>query len=445
MMIPFIQEMGFSFPFLLFVYLIVGLSTHALFIQHSKMSLWEHLLSSLFLGTAVVTLSQFLFSLLGFKMAPALLRIFLLGLLFFWTNRKKIFLLWRPYQTSGFQLLIWVVLGIQLLLLGVKAVSAPTYTWDSIAFWTPKMIAIWRDGYVNIEGLKNFNHPEYPLYVPLLGATQFLLQGWPNDVAAKALFFVIASVGVCIFAAWSMRHFPPLKAAFWITLLGSAFILRDHLAGEYAGTADIFVGLFAMVGALRILEGNWKLGIVHFLFLAWIKSEGLVFAASLASLSFLFMPSLRRFLIGAGALILAPWNIFIRTQHVDTSQYFKFGEIYARPWLQYAIYAIHAFREEFRQLNKWNLLFWWTGAAVFTHLRKCFRVVEVRVLLFSVLTQLIMYIVIFTVTPEEQASFIAAAVSRLSLHLAPAMLAVATWLFSKNMQEGSYEIKIKAS
>lgn len=435
-------ELMYSVLLAAIVYWVVGFVFVSRLTRQRPLSKLEFGLQSIFLGAFGTSLVQFFGSLMG------------IGLLetFFATGVGFLVLLLRsrpakafPRRSSLFERFSWILLGVSLGFLGMRATAAPMYTWDAVAFWTPKMVALWRDNAVNIDGLKYFNHPEYPLFVPLTGATQFFLQGWPNHIAAKASLFFVAAAGLLTFFAWCWRTFPPLKAFFWSVLLLSLFVLRDHVGGEYAGTADLFVGLVALLGTLRILEGNWRLGLVQLAFLPWVKSEGLVFAGSFLAAAFLFQPLLRRFIIILSSVIILPWQAFIRAQPIDTSQYFKFDEIYARSWLEYAAYSVHAFREEFRQLTKWNMTFWWGAVAVLTHLREVVQHTGMRVIVLALLAQLVVYLFVFTVTPEEQASFIAAAVSRLSLHLAPSVLALAAWLFSTTKRERTDEISNQKS
>lgn len=435
-------ELIFSLMLAVAVYGVVGYVLVSRLTRLRTFSKVEYWLQAVFLGAFGTSLLQFLGSLLGIGVLSTF---FATGVVFLLLALKSKPEFAPQHRSSLFQKMCWIILGISLGFLGMRATAAPMYTWDAVAFWTPKMVALWRDDAVNMAGLRSFNHPEYPLFVPLTGATQFLLQGWPNHIAAKAALFLVFAVGMFSFFAWCWKHFPPFKALFWSALLLSLFILRDHAGGEYAGTADLFVGVAALLGTIRILEGNWKLGLVQLAFLPWVKSEGLVFAGSFLAASFVFQPLLRRFIIAVASVVIVPWNVFIRTQNIDTSQYFKFDELYARPWVEYASYSIHAFREEFRQLAKWNLAFWWGGVAVLTHLREGIQNPGLRVIFLALIAQLGVYIAIFTVTPEEQASFIAAAVSRLGLHLAPAVLALAAWLFSTTKRERMYEVSSQKS
>jgi len=431
-----ILELSFSLLMATLVYGLVGsVIISRLMLPHSLFRI-EYWMQAIFFGALGTSLVQFFGSLVGIGVRESF---FATGIGFLVLAMKSKPAYMFRHRISAFEGLSWMVLVISLGFLGLRATSAPLYTWDAVAFWAPKMIAVWRDNSLNMEGLRYFNHPEYPLFVPLIGATQYFLQGWPNQIATKGMLFVLSGTGLITFFCWCWKHFPPLKAFFWSLFLLSLFILRDHVGGEYAGTADFFVGLAALMGALRILEGNWKLGLVQLAFLPWIKSEGLVFAGAFLATTFLFQPFLRRFILAVVSIVIFPWQMFIRTQQVDTSQYFKFDEIYARPWFNYATYSIHAFREEFRQFSKWNMAFWWGAVAVLTHLREIVQNTRLRVIVLALLAQLTAYIVVFTVTPEEQASFIAAAVSRLSLHLAPTLIALAGWIFSTSQHERTHE------
>ena len=95
------------------------------------------------------------------------------------------------------------------------------------------------------------------------------------------------------------------------------------------------------------------------------------------------------------------------------------------------MYSVHAFREEFRNLQKWNLVFFFFLAQSFATIKRIAQHKELRIIYAGLTVQLLSYMVIFTIAPEEQASFIAAAISRLTLHLAPTALVITAYLFSQ--------------
>lgn len=315
-----------------------------------------------------------------------------------------------------------------------RSVSRVMYTWDSIAFWVPKMSALWSENVVRAEALVPFNHPEYPLLLPLTGANAFLLTQTPNDVAAKGALFGFTIALLWSMGSWLYKKIGGWKAIFWMVLFISLFIFREHVAGEYVGTADILVGTYMCAGTLALLYKRPLLAQIFWLSLPWVKSEGLVFAGVTSFLLFIYYPHLRLWMTTVGTFLLLPWRFFIQAIHVDSSQYFKFGELYARPWVEYAVYSIHAFREELRNLQKWNLLFFFFITLSFTRFKEICAEKSLHIIYTGLAVQLVMYMVIFTVAPEEQASFIAAAVSRLTLHLAPTVLIMSSYLHAKKYQ-----------
>lgn len=391
------------------------------------------LAESFLIGAGVTTYLEFVLSEMGIPFRTSLIAlsvISLIGWRFIVQHRER-----KLLKISYTSVLFWLVPVLLLFFFFTRSVSRVMYTWDAIAFWIPKMTILFQDQRVNLDGLIKFNHPEYPLLLPLIGANSFTLMGEPNQIAAKTVIFGFTISFIVVVGNFLLSRLSKPKALFWLVLLMSLFIFREHVAGEYVGTADVFVAIYFAVGSIALLKKQPALALVFWLLSSWSKSEGLVFVLVTTFLLFIFYKQLRLLIIGALAFFLAPWQLLLRLQKVDTSQYFKFDEIYIRPWGEYVVYSVHAFREEFRNLQKWNLLFFFFLSATLTHVRRILSNRPLLIIMAGLTAQLAMYMVIFTITPEEQATFIAAAVSRLTLHLTPTALIVTATLLSKDLHE----------
>jgi hypothetical protein len=390
------------------------------------------------LGAGVATYLEFLLSLIGAPLRVSLIALAVLALIGFIVGYKKPKL---GLKFSIKTILFWIIPVVILLFFFTRSVSRVMYTWDAIAFWIPKMVALYQDQRVNLPGLTKFNHPEYPLLLPLVGANVFTLMGKPDQVAAKAAIFGFTVSLIVMLGQFLQSRMSKPKALFWLLLLMSLFIFREHVAGEYVGTADILVGTYFAAGAMALLRKRPALAFSFWLLAAWSKSEGQVMVLVSAVMLFLLYKHLRVYLITMAGVFLGPWQLLLKLDHIDTSQYFKFNQIYARPWVAYIVYSIHAFREEFRNIQKWNLLFFFFLSATLTHVRKIVKDKAMFIICLGLLAQLVSYIVIFTITPEEQATFIAASISRLTLHLAPTVLVVTAVLLSgdSNLENVDHE------
>ncbi|HKY73938.1 MAG TPA: hypothetical protein VJ246_01345, partial [Patescibacteria group bacterium] len=175
----------------------------------------------------------------------------------------------------------------------------------------------------------------------------------------------------------------------------------------------------------------------------WAKSEGLVWAGVTTIGIFFSYPTIRKYVLLTAPLLAAPWSLFTKYMGLSSSQYFRFNELYARPWIEYATYSIHSFREEFRNVEKWNLTFYLFFGALVFRIRQVFSDKALFIPVVAFFIQLVSYMVIFTITPEEQATFIAAAVSRLTLHLAPAAICIVVYMISSTDKELVHGAKIK--
>lgn len=389
-----------------------------------RLSVW------MLVGGGSVTLAQAIMSVFGISLLWSLGIAAGIACLGWWKYGHTLF----PHTYNVGEKVLWGMIGVWMLLLFTREFSRVMYTWDSVAFWTPKMVALFESRAVRKHTFEFFNHPEYPLLLPLSGADAMIITTKPSESAAKVVFFgyILACVG--ILGSFVMRNTTWIKSAFWIALFLSSFIVREHMAGEYAGTADILVGIYMAAGAALFLLGQKKMGLLVWMFLPWIKSEGLVFTLAVSGFLFLFEKSLRTWIFVLGMLCIGPWRIIVKWMGVDTSQYFKFQEIYVRDWVEYATYSVHAFREEFRNLGKWNMIFFAFFAQTIRFFSSLIRDKVLLTIYGGMAAQIIMYIVICTITPEEQASFIASAISRLTLHLAPTAVVVASYLHAKKHQ-----------
>lgn len=383
-------------------------------------------------GAGAGTVLQFLLSLLRIPLALSFWLMAFVALAGFWGRRKHIHVLKEMILRSTLSnRVLSALLAIILIIFFIRSYSLTIYVWDGIAFWMPKVYALWSDQVVTPTTFIEFNHPEYPLLLPYVGANIFTLLGEPQETAIKAALFGFTIALVAALAQFISERHIWYTTFFFLAMFCSIFIFREHVAGEYVGTADILVGTYIGTGALFMLRGKVKHAIALWALVPWTKSEGLVWAGSSLGLIFLFYPHMRKLAVALGTALTAPWMIYTKVIGLSASQYFQFDQLYTRPWVEYAVYSVHAFREEFRNLQKWNLLFYFFFAAIATHIRAILRDKALLITLGCLAVQLGMYMYIFTITPEEQATFIAAAVSRLTLHLAPAVLGVTAYVFTK--------------
>ena len=396
-----------------------------------------------FVGAAIFTLLQAVMAMAGVSFGWSLLglsTVILVSVSFHVKNRK--FSISRSYLRSSMlalsrKKLCWFASIFLFILIAIsfsRGFSRPTYTWDSIAFWTPKMIAVWRAPRLDQSTFNPFNHPEYPLFVPILGGNQFILNEFPDEFSAKGIMIVLI---YSVFFIWFISIFSREASfrtrlvhllLFFMTML--SFVVREHTGGEYLGTADIFVGMSIFLGAYHLLHGRPAHALLVWSFVPWMKSEGQVWALTTYALIFFHEARLRAWTFVLGSTLILPWQVWIRYSGKDSSQYFAFDQLYARPWLEYAIYSVHSFREEFRFLDRWGLLFWLGAISILHNFTLIWRSKPIRILAIALTAQLAMYLTIFTITPEEQASFITAAIARLTLHIAPTVALITAQLFT---------------
>ncbi len=82
------------------------------------------------------------------------------------------------------------------------------------------------------------------------------------------------------------------------------------------------------------------------------------------------------------------------------------------------------------------MLFFFFLSSVAISVKKILKDKAAIIVLVSLFMQLLSYLIVFTITPEEQATFIAAAISRLSLHLAPTVLVMTIYAMKEKDKHG---------
>jgi hypothetical protein len=388
--------------------------------------------SSFFVGAGGVTLAQFLLSLVGVPISASLLLFTPIAFFGWWINRFAF--LKKPVITIDWKLASWIGVVFLLAIFFLRASGRTIYVWDGVAFWLPKIYALWQDQRVFPSTFIEFNHPEYPLLLPMIGANVFTVLGQANEVAAKSALFAFTIAGIVAFTQFILKKLP----SHWVIpfLFSSLliYIFREHVAGEYVGTADILVGFYLMMGTIHLLEKRVVLAIITWCFAPWAKTEGMIWVLASSGMIFLLFKEARKSLFIFLPFLAFPWSVYNRAIGFS-SQYFKFDELYPRPWIDYAVYSIHAFREEFRNLEKWGLAFYLFFAVTILRFKKILFDKALVVLFVAAGAQVFAYMIIFTIAPEEQASFIAASVSRLTLHIAFSVLCITAYIIGMERKQ----------
>ena len=246
----------------------------------------------------------------------------------------------------------WVaVAGAALLFVYVEAlfrrakVEQP-HDWDVWAFWLPKAKSIVYFGGLDtgVGGYTSFANPDYPPLVPASEAGVFRFVGSADPRALPLQHWVLAVAFFGALAALLARRVPQ-----WIVWPSLAMLAVLPTYTRFVGSSlaeeplVLIVGVATVCGALWMLEGEARLGVLCGILLAGealAKNEGLVFAVLVALVIGLARSAAwpRRLastalLAAAPILAVVPWRLWMQAHHVPPTAAYRFGDLFRPSYL----------------------------------------------------------------------------------------------------------------
>jgi hypothetical protein len=211
---------------------------------------------------------------------------------------------------------------------GVK----PLTEWDSWSLWGRKATALFYDGSLPVDMFTRtiyaFQHPDYPLLIPLYESVQFRAMGGLNTWAVHAQFWLLLVTFV-----WALVYLGHRRGALltWLPIAVAVAVAPGVYGQLMTAYADIPMALFLALGVLLLAE--WlrtsagavlALGCLFLAAAANTKNEGLVaslIALAVAGAIFVFTRRWARLrILGLGTLgYLAgvlPWRIWVSAHNV---------------------------------------------------------------------------------------------------------------------------------
>lgn len=322
---------------------------------------------------------------------------------------------------------------------GFEAVIRPLSAWDGWATWLFKAKAFYADGNVD-PALFLYMNSDYPYLVSLVSAFLYVFIGWANDQSVLLLFFSFYSfLGIAFFFSLLRNVGIKKSLIFTFLLLASQNIVR-HGGRFEAGYVDLALGFYIFMSfelLLRYVKSK-KLSnlIILNLFLgftALIKNEGLPFSI-IAQLVIIFhILKFKQFsyllVLLFWAIPILDWNIFKFINHLP--QNYLFSNTVLRP--ERIAIVIKEISSEFLNIGNWNLLWlvFFTGFLAYLFLKKS---LELNISYIIIFFQLLVYIIVFLLTPVNPALHIKNVADRLLIHLAPLAVFTIAMIFSKKSE-----------
>ncbi len=310
-----------------------------------------------------------------------------------------------------------------------EALLRPVVAWDAWSVWLlyPKMFFI--DGKITTEALQ-YTFAGYPMTIKLLGSFIYLILGRIDDTAVlltSSAFYIF--LAITFFAVLKQRYSLRYALLFTFILVTTQNFIR-HGGRLEAGLADLPVGYFAFLSVVFLFayfkNHSPKILFIFTIFLSitsLIKYEGITLAFFIAVCAFVYIVRHRLF---SHLLILILWIIPFLSWQIDRritgieNTYFSTGHP-----LEYGVKkSVNAFSGTFKELvnvKTWNLLWLIYFYIFFAFGIKKQR--ELAVLHFVILSQLILYLIIYNTTFGNAPD---SSISRLLMHIAPlAFLSIA--------------------
>ncbi len=320
----------------------------------------------------------------------------------------------------NFLLIIGILIAVSYTIF--EALLRPVVTWDAWSVWLlyPKMFFI--DGKVTVETLR-YTFAGYPPTVSLLDSFIYISLGKIDDTAVlltSSAFYIF--LAITFFAVLKQKFGLRYALLFTFLMVTTQNFIR-HGGRLEAGLADLPVGYFAFLSVIFLFEyfktHAPKILLICSVFLgitSLIKYEGLPLAFFIAFCCFIYIIRNRLFKhLLILVLWIAPFFLWQTDRRITgiANTYFSEGHS-----LEYGIMkSKNAFSGTFKELiniKSWGLLwitYFYSLIAFGIKKQK-----ELAVLNFVILSQLILYLVIYNVTAGNAPD---SSIQRLLMHIAP--------------------------
>ena len=327
----------------------------------------------------------------------------------------------------------------------------PLWQIDSYMIWMYKASVLYHQDILSTDYFKSmplsYSHLDYPLLVPFLVSGMYAAAGCVDDSICRLVFpFLFVSFYCLAYVAfrWRMGMLPALVAASVMATLPPV------VQWTSSGTADVVLALYYMgcvYYSVKFIEErrgeDMALAILFTVFCAFTKSEGM--ALGLINLLVFslyrvwggvlrprfdktaFPDVLRYVLIVVG--LLAPW-LWLAASLPQTHENYP-GRMSLAGFLN-GVDRIPAilclFCAKCMELSRWGVI-WLAAFVVFAATLRRDLGVGVNMLRMLLAAHIVLYMLVFVVSPWEPSHLSSMALERLLLHAVPAAFLVITYSY----------------
>lgn len=363
------------------------------------------------------------------------------------------------FSHTAIHIALIVLVAVLLGLVFLTAVTTPILSYDGFAIYAPRSFAIYQESCISHELLQHkLPHPDYPLLIPIGEAwTALMIDDW-NEHAVKIIFpFYLTSL-IFLTVGFLNRHYGPVAAWSAAALL----LLTPKIASAgYSAVCDFPVGVFILAGVVTLLElrpGNQRgqilLPAILLAGASWTKNEGLPLALIVLCVFSTWHPERRT------------WVSRLRPGSCDILRLLVFGACVVPWWIQKTILGLGSDMINARTLRlEWlldhidrvpTLLRYFSSEMLYSGWQGCSagqwlsgwvmfwlalilffcsqRQMQTTRLALVVLLQLLLFFVVFTITPYELVYQLRTALDRMLLQLFPTAMLFTFMVFFTSLQ-----------
>lgn len=377
------------------------------------------------LGVGVIATQMFLYSRLSipWERETLLLPWVFVGIVLY--VKKKIFLFSLPKSIKLYGI-DYVFLICILLAMGYvffEALLRPVSVWDGWAIWLLKSKVFFIDGYISPDALR-YVGPEYPITISLLGTFIYTMLGYVDDRTILLTSFAFYFFLVLGFFSALKNKFGTTYALFFTFLFVTIQNFIRHGGRLEAGQADLPLGFFMFISTLLTFEyyktTNVKTLVLLALFLGIIaltKLEGLPFIMVIVTVLLYIIHKKKCYAhFWTFLLYLIPimdWMFFKSSNNLGSTYIGSRTIEFVIPQIQNAFYGTF---KELINIKTWSFL--WI-AYFYLFMIKSKKNIEINFLHVVILSQLILYLLIYSFVPEYTPD---SSIERLLVHIAPLAL-----------------------
>lgn len=354
------------------------------------------------------------------------------------------------------QILVLVIVYVLVVII-LNIVASPMHAWDAIAMWAYKAKVYLNNSNIGISDFvgDTKKHPDYPPLIPTLYALFGIYFGKFSTNFIKTVDIIFLTSALGLFLYYTSRNLgKSIGLISTLTLLLLPAFYPFITSGQYIGTADFALAMSFLIAGLCLVlylsekEKNSIFIVLGFLFsivAALIKNEGMFWLISYSIIATMLVRQNYKVVINKNKLLtvlsilalslLVGWVVYSKLLGAE-SDLFK-GIIHtANPALM--MNKLIATLKSIISMSRSNLgvssvlilLLLIVSISLFS-----FRNKKFITLLLLVLSQLAIYMFVYSITPYDPVAHVNTSFDRLVIHIAPLAILM-LFMGMKTIQDG---------